>query len=81
MKIEPRNNFILLETFDLPKEQGKLILPNAPKDTQLYKVVSSDDFFDQDSLVYVKGHPHCITQGDKKFYVTEEENVIARVEV
>ena len=79
MKIEPRNNLILLETYDLPKVEGKIILPNAPKDTQLYKVISG--FVENGQVVYLKGNPNCITQGDKKFYITEEENVIAVVKI
>jgi hypothetical protein len=81
LKIEPKNGYLLLETFDLPKETGKIILPNAPKDTQLYKVVGSDDHYADGNLVYLKCSPQCVTQGEKKFYFTEPENVIAVVEL
>lgn len=79
MKIEPRNNYLLLETFDLPKEVSKIILPNAPKDTQLYKVISG--FVENGQLVYLKSSPQCVTQGENKHYFTEPENVIAVVEI
>ena len=79
MKIYPRNEFILLEAYELPKQEGKILLPNAPKDTQLYKVVSGGSNYEDDTLVYLKSQPRVITQGDKKFYLTEFEDIMAHV--
>lgn len=81
MKIVPQNEYILLETYEVTREPGKIILPNAPKDTQIYKVIEDHEFYDVGDLLYLKSYPTTIMQGDKKFYLTEEDNVIAIVEV
>ena len=75
------NEYILLETFEVPREQGKIILTNSPKDTQMYKVIYGADHFNEGTLVYLKCLPTAITQNDKKYYVAEAESVIARVEL
>lgn len=87
MNIEPKEGFILLEAYEIPQEipsmPNKIIMPNMPKYTQIYRVVSKGNVFDLniDDLVYIKGFPTQITQKDKTYYMTEEANIIARVQV
>jgi co-chaperonin GroES (HSP10) len=81
MKIKPRNEFILLETFSITKEQGKILLPGSNKDTQIYKVISGGDNIHNDTLIYLRSQPRLITQGDKTFYLAEAEDIMAMVEL
>lgn len=82
MKIRPREDYILLETYEVPREPGKILLPNAPKDTQIYKIISINDEYShlKESLVYLKSHPRSITQGDKVSYIAELEEIIAVID-
>lgn len=79
MKIRPNNSYLLLDTYDVPREQGKIILPSAPKDTQLYKVTSEDGVYEVGTLLYLKSQPRCLLQGDNKFYIADVEDIIATV--
>jgi hypothetical protein len=79
MKITPKNDFLLLEAYTMPREEGKIILSCATKDTQVYKVI--DGFMENGQLIYLKCQPRMITLGDKVFYMAQEEDVMATVEV
>jgi hypothetical protein len=80
--IEPKEGFILLEHFEMPVEQGKLILTSTSvKPTQIYRVISDrdDSCFFVDDLVYIKSYPTPILIKGKQYFIAEEDNVIAKV--
>lgn len=83
MKLTAKDGFIVLEAYEPPKEEGKILLPNAPKFTQIYRVVGPDVYKDLKAgeLVYIKGFPTQITSKDRTLYMIEEKDVIAKVDL
>jgi hypothetical protein len=80
--IEPREGFILLETYDMPMEQGKLILTaTSVKPTQIYRVLSDrdDSYYCAEELVYLRRYPTPILIKNKQYFIAEEDDVIAKV--
>lgn len=79
MDIKPKDGYILISNYEAPIKKTSVLILDAPKYKQYYKVMQSDMQYKQDDIVIIR--PFCEkVQVDENLYLLKTDDILAVVD-